>query len=149
MQVILNRDVEKLGQRGDVLDVSRGYARNYLAPRGLAEVATPAKIEEARRRMEEQAERERQMAERAEQIAETLNKSVVTIEARVGEEDKLFGSVTGAHIADAIENARDIRVDRRKVRLDEPIKALGTYQVPIRVHGETEVSVKVIVVPKL
>lgn len=149
MQVILNRDVENLGQRGDVLDVSKGYARNYLSPRGLAEVATPAKIEEARRRMEEQAERERQMAERAEQIAETLNKSVVTIEARVGEEDKLFGSVTAAHIADAIENARDIRVDRRKIRLDEPIRALGTYQVPIQVHGETEASVKVIVVPKL
>ncbi|MBA2442840.1 MAG: 50S ribosomal protein L9 [Rubrobacter sp.] len=149
MQVILREDVQKIGQRGDIVDLSRGYVRNFLVPRGLAEVATPGKLEEARRQMEEAAERDRRMAERAEEIAQTLNKSVITIEARTGEGDRLFGSVTTANIAGAIERARDIRVDRRRIQLQEPIKSLGTHQVPIQVHGEVEATVKVIVVPKL
>ena len=135
MQVILTEDVEKVGRRGDIVDVSRGYVRNFLAPRGLAEIATPAKLEEAQRRMEE--------------TAEILNKSVITIEARTGDDERLFGSVTAANIADAIENVRDVHLDRRRIRLEEPIRALGTYQVPVQVHGDVEASVKVIVVPKL
>jgi large subunit ribosomal protein L9 len=149
VQVILTRDVEKIGQRGDIVDVSRGYVRNFLVPRGLAEVATPAKLEEASRRMEEAEERNRRLADRATEVAETLNKSVITIEARTGEDERLFGSVTAANIADAIEQARGIHLDRRRIRLEEPIKALGTHQVPVQVHGEVEASVKVIVVPKL
>lgn len=149
MQVILTQDVEKIGQRGDIVDVSRGYVRNFLVPRNLAEVATPAKMEEARREMAESEERDRRLAERAEEIAATLNKSVITIEARTGEDERLFGSVTGANIADAVEKARGVRIDRRRVRMEEPIKSLGTHQVPIQVHGDVEASVKVIVVPKL
>ena len=149
MQVILKSDVEKIGQRGDIVDVSRGYVRNFLVPRGLAEVATPSKLEEARRTMEESEERDRRLAERAGEIAGVLNKSVITIEARTGEDERLFGSVTAANIADAVEKARGIRLDRRRIRLDDPIKVLGTHQVPVQVHGETEASVKVIVVPKL
>ena len=149
MQVILTQDVEKIGQRGDIVDVSRGYVRNFLVPRNLAEVATPSKMEEARRRMEEAEEREQRLAERSEEIAATLNKSVITIEARTGEDERLFGSVTAANIADAIQRARDVRVDRRRVMLDEPIKSLGTHQVPVQVHGDVQASVKVIVVPKL
>ena len=149
MQVILKQDVEKIGQRGDIVDVSRGYVRNFLLPRGLAEVATPTKMEEAQRRMAEAEERNRRMAERASEIAETLNKSVITIEARTGEDERLFGSITPANIVSAIEKARGIRLDRRRVKLDEPIRALGTHQVPIQVHGDVEASVKVIVVPKL
>ncbi len=149
MQVILKQDVDKIGQRGDIVDVSRGYVRNFLVPRGLAEVATPAKMEEARRQMIEAEERNRRMAERASEIAETLNKSVITIEARTGEDERLFGSVTAANIVSAIEKARGVRLDRRRVRLDEPIKSLGTHQVPIQVHGDIEANVKVIVVPKL
>ena len=149
MQVILTQDVEKIGQRGDIVDVSRGYVRNFLVPRRLAEVATPSKLEEARRRMEEAEERNRRMAERATDVAETLNKSVITIEARTGEDERLFGSVTAANIADAIERARGIHLDRRRIRLEEPIRALGTHQVPVHVHGDVEASVKVIVVPKL
>ncbi|CAN5627843.1 50S ribosomal protein L9 [soil metagenome] len=149
MQVILTQDVEKIGQRGDIVDVSRGYVRNFLVPRNLAEVATPSKMEEARRQMEEAEERERRLAERSEEIAATLNKSVITIEARTGEDERLFGSVTAANIADAIQRARDVRVDRRRVMLDEPIKSLGTHQVPVQVHGDVQASVKVIVVPKL
>jgi len=149
MQVILKQDVEKIGQRGEIVDVSRGYVRNFLVPRGLAEMATPGRLEEVRREMEEAEERDRRMAERAGEVAATLNKSVITIEARTGEDERLFGSVTAANIASAIEKARGVRVDRRRVRLDEPIKSLGTHQVPIQVHGDVEASVKVIVVPKL
>lgn len=149
MQVILKQDIEKLGQRGEVVDASAGYVRNFLIPRNLAEVATAGRLEEVRRSMAEAEEREQRMADRAEEIAATLNKSVVTIEARTGEDDRLFGSITAANIASAIERARSIHVDRRKVRLQEPLKALGTYQIPIQVHGEVEASVKIIVVPKL
>ena len=149
MQVILTQDVEKIGQRGDIVDVSRGYVRNFLVPRGLAEVATPTKLEEVRRQMAEAEERDRRIAERASDVAETLNKSVITIEARTGEDERLFGSITAANIADAIERARGIHLDRRRIRLAEPIKALGTHQVPIQIHGDVEASVKLIVVPKL
>ena len=149
MQVILRQDVDKIGRRGEIVDVSRGYVRNFLVPRGLAEMATPGKLEEVRHEMEEAEERDRRMAERASEIAEILNKSVITIEARTGEDERLFGSVTAANIASAIERARDVRIDRRRIRLDEPIKSLGTHQVPIQVHGDVEASVKIIVVPKL
>jgi large subunit ribosomal protein L9 len=149
MQVILRQDVDKIGRRGEIVDVSRGYVRNFLVPRGLAEMATLGKLEEVRHEMEEAEERDRRMAERASEIAEILNKSVITIEARTGEDERLFGSVTAANIASAIERARDVRIDRRRIRLDEPIKSLGTHQVPIQVHGDVEASVKVIVVPKL
>src|SRR5215210_1361644 len=142
MQVILKQDVMKIGRRGDIVDVSRGYVRNFLVPRGLAEMATPTRLEEVRREMAEAEERNRRMAERAGEIAETLNKSVITIEARTGEDERLFGSVTAANIAEAIDKAR-------RIRLAEPIKSLGTHQVPIQVHGDVEASVKVIVVPKL
>jgi large subunit ribosomal protein L9 len=140
VQVILKQDVEKIGQRGDIVDVSRGYIRNFLVPRGLAEIATPSRLEDARREMAEAEEREQRIAERA---------SVITIEVRTGEDERLFGSVTAANIVSAIERARDIRLDRRRIKLEEPIKSLGTHQVPIQVHGDIEASVKVIVVPKL
>ena len=149
MQVILKQDVDKVGRRGEIIDVSRGYVRNFLVPRGLAEMATPGKLEAVRHEMEEAEERDRRMAERATEIAEILNKSVITIEARTGEDERLFGSVTAANIASAIERARDVRIDRRRIRLDEPIKSLGTHQVPVQVYGDVEASVKVIVVPKL
>jgi large subunit ribosomal protein L9 len=149
MQVILKQDVDKIGRRGDIVDVSRGYVRNFLVPRNLAEVATPAKMEEAQREMAETAERDRRMAERAGEIAETLNKSVITIEARTGEDERIFGSITPANIVQAIERARGLRIDRRRIRLEEPIRSLGTHQVPVQVHGDVEASVKVIVVPRL
>ncbi len=149
MQVILKLDVEKIGRRGDIVDVSRGYVRNFLVPRGLAEMATPTRLEEVHREMAEAEERDRRMAERAGEVAETLNKSVITIEARTGEDERLFGSVTAANIADAINRARGVRVDRRRIKLEEPIRSLGTHQVPVQVYGDIEASVKVIVVPKL
>jgi len=149
VQVILKQDVEKIGRRGDIVDVSRGYVRNFLVPRGLAEMATPTRLEEVHREMAEAEERDRRMAERAGEVAETLNKSVITIEARTGEDERLFGSVTAANIADAVDRARGVRVDRRRIKLEEPIRSLGTHQVPVQVYGDIEASVKVIVVPKL
>jgi large subunit ribosomal protein L9 len=149
VQVILKQDVEKIGRRGDIVDVSRGYVRNFLVPRGLAEMATPTRLEEVHREMAEAEERDRRMAERAGEVAETLNKSVITIEARTGEDERLFGSVTAANIAAAIDRARGVRVDRRRIKLEEPIRSLGTHQVPVQVYGDIEASVKVIVVPKL
>ena len=149
MQVILTKDVEKIGRRGEIVDVSRGYVRNFLTPRGLAEVATPSKMEEARRSMEEAEEREQRLADRSEEIAATLNKTVITIEARTGEDERLFGSVTAGNIAESIQKARDLRIDRRRVILEEPIKSLGTHQVTVQVYGDVQANVKVIVVPKL
>src|ERR687898_3460275 len=149
MQVILKQDVTKIGRRGDIVDVSRGYVRNFLVPRGLAEMAPPTRLKEVRREMAEAEGRDRRMAERAGEIAETLNKSVITIEARTGEDERLFGPVNAANIAEAIDRARGVRIDRRRIRLEEPIRSLGTHQVPVQVHGDVEASVKVIVVPKL
>jgi large subunit ribosomal protein L9 len=146
MEIILLEDIEGLGDKGDVANVARGYARNYLIPRGAAETATPAKIDEFRRTMAERKARQARTAEQAHEIAATLNKTVLTMSAKAGEGDKLYGSITSADIVDAIFEARELRVDKRKVRLDEPIKALGDHIVTIDVFEDVEASVKVIVV---
>ena len=148
MEIILLEDVEGVGEKGDLANVSRGYARNYLLPKRLAEVANPARIDEVRRRMEERKAREARTADQAVTVAATLNKTVVTIGAHAGEGERLYGSVTSADIADAIWAARKVRVDKHKVHLDEPIKSLGTFMVDIDVFEGVEASVKVIVVPE-
>ena len=146
MEVILLEDIEGLGEKGDVANVARGYARNYLLPKRLAEVANAARIDELRRLMEERKAREARTAEQAVDVAATLNKTVVTIGARAGEGERLYGSITNADVADAIWAARKVRVDKHKVRLEEPIKSLGTFMVDIDVFEGVEASVKVIVV---
>jgi len=148
MDVILLEDIEGLGYKGDLASVARGYARNYLLPRHLAEVATPGRVDEVRRQMEERKQREARTADQATDIAETLDKTVLTIGAHAGEGEKLYGSVTAADVADAIWQARKVRVDKRKVRLDEPIKTVGTHIVTIDVFEGVEAHVKVIVVPE-
>ena len=148
MEIILLEDVEGVGEKGDLANVSRGYARNFLLPKRLAEVANPARIDEVRRRMEERKAREARTADQAVTVAATLNKTVVTIGAHAGEGERLYGSVTNADIADAIWAARKVRVDKHKVHLDEPIKSLGTFMVDIDVFEGVEASVKVIVVPE-
>jgi large subunit ribosomal protein L9 len=144
-QAILLKDVENLGERGDAVEVSAGYLRNYLVPRKLAQPATKGALEEAQRRREAAERAERQSAERAQQTAALLSKTVLTIHHRAGEDGKLFGSVTAKEIADAIRDARDLRIDRRKVRLEEPIHATGTYMVEVEVSGGVTASVKTIV----
>src|ERR687883_1313727 len=125
-QAILLQDVDTLGGRGDVVDVSPGYLRNYLAPRKLAPPATPGAIAEAQRRMEAAERAAKEAAERAEENAALLTKTVLTIPQQAGEDGRLFGSVTAQDIADAIQEARGLRVDRRRVHLEEPIRHVGT-----------------------
>jgi large subunit ribosomal protein L9 len=147
MQVILLKDVEKLGLRGDVVDVARGYARNFLLPRQLAETATPARIAEVRRIEEQRARHEARSAEQAHEIAEILGKTVLTFEVQAGPTGTLFGSVTPSDVADEIWRTRKVRIDRRKVGID-PIKRIGRYAVPIAVFEDVEVDVKTLVVPE-
>ena len=144
-QAILLADVENLGSRGDAVEVSAGYLRNYLLPRKLAQPATKGALEEAQRRREVQERAEREGAERAQETAALLSKTVLTIHHRAGEDGKLFGSVTTKEIADGIRDARDLRIDHRKIQLEEPIHEIGTYMVDVEVASGVTASVKTIV----
>lgn len=145
-QVILLKDVDQLGAKGDVVDVRKGYLRNYLIPRKLASHATPAAIATAVKRMEEEERQKREAIERAEENAVTLGRTVLTIEQKAGEDGRLFGSVTSQDIADAIKDARGLRIDKSQVRLDEPIKTVGTHMVEVEVPGGAVATVKTMVV---
>jgi len=145
-QAILLQDVEQLGERGAGVDVSKGYLRNFLIPRKLAEPATRGSIEAGRRR-KEAAERAVADAEtRAREGAELLNRTVLTIPHHAGEDGRLFGSVTAQDIADAINDARGITIDRRHIHLDEPIKTVGTRMVVVEVTTGVTATVKTMVV---
>jgi len=144
-QAILLADVADLGSRGDAVDVSPGYLRNYLLPRKLAQPATKGALEEAQRRLEAQERAEREGAERAQETAALLSKTVLTIHHRAGEDGKLFGSVTTKEIADGIRDARDLKIDHRKIQLEEPIHEIGTYMVDVEVSSGVTASVKTIV----
>jgi len=144
-QAILLRDVEDLGQRGDPVDVAPGYLRNYLIPRKLAQPATPGALEEAQRRRTAAEKAERVRAEREAETVGLLSKTVLTIHQRAGEDGKLFGSVGPKEIADAIREARDLRIDRRKIRLEEPIREIGTFMVEIELADGATAAVKTIV----
>ena len=148
MEVILLSDVEKVGLRGDVVDVARGYARNFLLPRRLAEPATPARVAELRRRDAERARHEARTAEQAQEIAELLGKTVLRFDVKAGPTGALFGSVTPTDVADELWRTRKVRVDRRKIDLPDPIKGIGRYQVPIDVFTDVRVEVKTLVVPE-
>ena len=148
MEVILLTDVDNVGLRGEVVDVARGYARNYLLPRRLAEEATPGRVAELQRREEKRGRQEARNAEQATQVAEVLGKTVLRFEVKSGPTGSLFGSVTTTDIADEIWRARKIRVDRRKIALDEPIKRIGRYEVAINVFEDVGVEVKTLVVPE-
>jgi large subunit ribosomal protein L9 len=144
-QAILLEDVESLGQRGEPIDVSPGYLRNYLIPRKLAAPATPGALEQAQQRQAAAEKAERVRAEREEQAASLLSKTVLTIHQRADDGGKLFGSVGAKEIVDAIREARDLRIDRRKVRLEHPIREIGTHMVEIELADGTVASVKTIV----
>jgi large subunit ribosomal protein L9 len=144
-QAILLEDVESLGKAGDAIDVSPGYLRNFLLPRKLAQAATPASLEEARRRREAAERAAREAAEKAEENAALLSKTVLTIQHRAGEDGKLYGSVTAKEIAEAIAEARGLKIDRRRIRLEDPIREVGTYMVEIDVAGGASARIKTIV----
>jgi len=145
-QAILLQDHDTLGERGTVVDVSKGYLRNYLIPRKLAEPATRGAVEAAKRRA---VAAERAVADatvRAQEGAALLNKTVLTIPHQAGEDGRLFGSVTSQDIVDAIKEARGITIDRRHVHLEEPIRTVGTRMVVVEVEAGVTATVKTMVV---
>jgi large subunit ribosomal protein L9 len=144
-QAILLKDVEQLGDRGTVVDVSKGYLRNFLIPRKLAEPATKGSVAAAQRRQQAAERAAAASTERARESAELLNRTVLTISHQAGEDGRLFGSVTAQDISDAIHEARNIRIDRRDIRLEEPIKTVGTRMVEVEVATGVIATVKTMV----
>ncbi|MGZ4196886.1 MAG: 50S ribosomal protein L9 [Solirubrobacteraceae bacterium] len=145
-QAILLQDVETLGERGTVVDVSPGYLRNYLLPRKLTEPATAGSIKAAARRREAAEQAVKDATERAQENAALLGRTVLTITQQAGDDGRLFGSVTPQDIAEAIRDARGIKVDRRKIHLEDPIRHTGTYMVVVEVTDEVTATVKTMVV---
>ena len=147
MEVILLNDVEALGLRGEVVNVARGYARNFLLPRRLAEPATPAKVAELRKRENQRALHEARSVDQAKEMAKRLESTVLRFEVKSGPTGSLFGSVTPTQIADELWRTRKVRVDRRKIELDG-IKRIGRYDVPVELFQDVRVEVKTLVVPE-
>jgi len=147
-EVILLQDVEKVGLRGEVVSVARGFARNYLLPRKLAETATPARVAELERRDSHRARHEARSVDQAREIAAVLEKTELRFEVKSGPTGSLFGSVTATDIADELWSARKIRVDRRKIDLHDPIKRIGRYQIAIDLFRDVRVEVRTLVVPE-
>jgi large subunit ribosomal protein L9 len=149
MDAILLQDINGLGDAGTVVSVARGYMRNYLQPRGLAEVATPARIAEVQRNeAKRKAAEERSRALAVEQT-DLLGRTILTLKAKAGDDGRLFGSITSGDVADAIQEARGIVIDRRRITVDPPIRAVGTYNVPIELGPDLIAEVKTIVSPLL
>ena len=144
-QAILLQDVESVGERGHVVDVAPGYLRNYLIPRKLAQPATAGSLEEAKRRMEAAERAEEARRERETEAAGLLSKTVLTIHQRAGEDGKLFGSVGPKEIADALREARDLRIDKKQIQLEQPLRELGTFMVEIQLSDGTAAAVKTII----
>lgn len=145
MKIILTEDIEKLGGVGDVVTVKDGYARNFLIPRGLAKMATSSNlkiIEEEKKRLLRLKEKEK---EEAEKLAKEISNTSCTVSVRAGQDDKLFGAVTAEAIARACEEG-DIKIDKHKIQLEQPIKKLGVYQVPVKLHPEVTATLKLWVV---
>lgn len=146
MRVVLRSDVDGVGKKGDVLDVADGFARNYLVPKGRAIVATPgvqAQAESMRRSRDVKDAKDR---EGAEAVARKLVPMVIKIQARAGREGRLFGSVTAADVADAVTAQSGVELDRRKLHIEEPIKTLGSHEVPVKLHTDVEFRLNVEVV---
>jgi large subunit ribosomal protein L9 len=147
MQAILLKEVEGLGEAGVVVNVARGYMRNFLLPRGLAELATPARIAEVQRREERRRAAEARAQEEARELVDLLGRTILTLKAKAGEDGRLFGSITAADVADAIREARNVEIDRRHITVDPAIRAVGTYSVPVELGPGLATEVKTIVSP--
>ncbi len=145
MEVILREDIEKLGSRGEVVKVAPGYARNFLLPRKLAVAATEANKKIVEQERQAHLRKEAKLKTEAEDLSKLLNGVSVTIAQKAGEADQLFGSVTAKDIAEALE-AKNFTIDRRKIHLEEPIKQLGEFKVPVRLHKDVTAEVSVMVV---
>ena len=147
MQAILLKSVDGLGEAGTVVNVARGYMRNYLMPRGLAELATPARIAEVQRGEERRRRAEERAVEESRQLAELLGRTILTLKAKAGDDGRLFGSITSADVAEAIREARGVDIDRRRITVEPAIRAVGTYSVPIELGPGLVAEVKTIVSP--
>jgi large subunit ribosomal protein L9 len=145
-EAILLQDVEGVGERGTVVDVSKGYLRNFLIPRNLAQPATKGAVAAAQDRAARVERAQQEAVERAQESATVLSRTVLTIPQQAGEDGRLFGSVTTQDIADAIRDARGLKLDRRKIHLEEPIKNVGTYMVVVEVADGVTATVKTLVV---
>ena len=148
MQVILRQDVEKIGLRGEVVDVAPGFARNYLLPRKLAETATAAKLAELRKHEEKRARHEAQTFEQAQEIATKLEGTEIRFDVPAGETGTLFGSVTATDVAEEIWRVHRVRIDRRKLELPESIKRIGRYEVPVELFADVTATLRLAVVPE-
>ncbi len=147
MKIILLDKVDKLGNKGDIVEVADGYARNYLIPKKLAVAATPSNLKawEAEQRLLKS--KEEKAKAKAEKIARRINKTTVTIKVKVGEEGKLFGAVSSIDILNALRD-KGIEVEKGMIRLEEALRQTGTFKVPIKLHPEVEASLKVVVAPE-
>jgi large subunit ribosomal protein L9 len=147
-EAILLQDVEELGEQGTVIDVSKGYLRNYLVPRKLAQPATKGAIEAIRQRQQAEERAARNAVERAQENVNLLNRTVLTIPQQAGADGRLFGSVTAQDIATAVREARGLRIDKRNVHMPVPIKNIGTYMVVVEVVDGVTATIKTMVVAK-
>jgi len=145
MEVILREDIDKLGNRGEVVNVAAGYARNFLLPKRLAMAATPSNRKIVEQERQAHLRKEAKLQTEAEDLSKLMAGVAVTIAQKAGEQDQLFGSVTASDIANALA-AKNFTIDRRKVQLEEPIKQLGAYKVPVRLHKEVTAEITVNVV---
>jgi large subunit ribosomal protein L9 len=148
MQVILRQDVDKLGLRGEVVDVAAGYARNYLLPRKLAETATPGKVAELRKHEEKRSRQEAQSSDQAQEIVTRLEAEEIRFDVPAGETGTLFGSVTATDIAEKVWAERRVRIDRRKIDLPESIKRIGRHQVPVELFADVTATLRLAIVPE-
>jgi large subunit ribosomal protein L9 len=146
MRIILQKEVDNLGSPGDIVQVADGYARNYLIPRGMAAPATKGAIRHAERVKAGSAERERKGREEAQTLAARLAKTPIRLTAQAGEDGRLFGSITGPHIAEAMASQLGETVDHRRIRLEEPIRSLGAHTVAVHLHPEVNARLTVDVV---
>jgi len=148
MEVILRQDIEKVGLRGEVVDVAPGFARNYLLPRKLAEAATPAKVAELRKHEDKRARQEAQSFDQAQELVARLESSELRFDMRAGDTGTLFGSVTSTDVADKVWDDLRIRVDRRKIDLADSIKRIGRYQVPVELFPDVTATLRLAIVPE-
>jgi large subunit ribosomal protein L9 len=146
VRVVLREDVDNLGRKGDLVDVADGYARNFLVPRGLAIKATRGVVQQAEAMRRNREAREVKDRAHATELAQRLTTTRIEVKARAGEGGKLFGSVTASDIADAVLAQNEIELDRRKIALAEPIKELGTVEVPVQLHGDIDATLTIEVV---
>lgn len=146
MRVLLRADVDNLGQKGDLLEVSDGYARNFLVPRGLAMRASKGATKQAEAMRRNREARDAREREGAQAVADRLTGQAIRISARAGEGGRLFGSVTASDVADAVKAQTEIEVDRRLLQLGEPLKELGPAEISVRLHPDVELTLSVEVV---